>query len=206
MIAARADDEAKGVRAGVPGREAAEMKCERCRGQLGTTVRDFYQDDGLIGLSNVILVKSVKVTACEECGHEESVSVPDVEGLEAAVAVARVTLPIKLTGQEIRFLRRALGLLSKDLAEELQVREETMSRWEHDDSPINPKDEKLLRILVGQRLASKARGVRYDQDEIFRMRIPAVATTPREDFQMFFWRLPVIADREGVEAWTKRAA
>jgi len=68
-----------------------------------------------------------------------------MQGLIYAAAVSRVMNEQKLKGRDIRFLRKALDLPSKELADRLEVAQETMSRWENDKAPIGPENEKLLR-------------------------------------------------------------
>jgi hypothetical protein len=104
------------------------MTCIKCGGaRIRTEILPRYQDDGLVGLANVVILNAAQQYLCEDCGEDNGISVPDVEGLEAAVAVARVMIPVKLKGCELKFLRTALGLKAKDLAEMLDVADENIS-------------------------------------------------------------------------------
>ena len=103
-----------------------------------------------------------------------STVIPDLEGLRAAMAVKRVNDPLKLNGTEIRFLRKALGYTGKELAEKMQVSAESVSRWENNKELMRPIGEKLLRLIVGGMLASKAPALDFDSDEIVNMHIQSV--------------------------------
>lgn len=98
----------------------------------------------------------------------------NLEGLIAAVAIARVAAAQELSGNEIRFLRKALGWSSRELAAKLEVRDETVSRWENEKEPIGATSEKLLRLIVAQFLGDKAPALDVDQKRIVSMRIREV--------------------------------
>jgi DNA-binding transcriptional regulator YiaG len=103
---------------------------------------------------------------------ERFVAIPDQEGLEAAAAVARATLPDKLGGDEIRFMRRALRMKASDLAKRLDVAPETFSRWENGWDAITRNPERILRLRVVHALRSRAPGVQADDGMILDMAIP----------------------------------
>jgi transcriptional regulator with XRE-family HTH domain len=92
----------------------------------------------------------------------------------AAAAIARATHPQKLSGREIRFLRKALKWSAKKLGEVLDSKPETVSRWEHDRLPMSSNSEKLLRLLTCTTLSPQAPAIAHATDEILQMRIPAV--------------------------------
>lgn len=150
---------------------AASGKCERCGGTLTVRTLREFRDDRLIGIAGVVIMDAVEEWRCENCGHLASIGFVDLEGLIAAVAVARVAAPAKLDAADVRFLRKALGWSSKDLAAKLEVRDETVSRWENNREPIGPTSEKLLRLIVAEFLAEKAPAVEVDEKGIASMRI-----------------------------------
>ncbi len=151
------------------------MMCDRCGAEIVTRRLPVYQDDGLIGLPNVVLLDVADQAVCDGCGEEFGISIPDADGLEAAVAVKRVSIPLRLNAQEIRFLRRALGLQAKELAAELEVRPETVSNWETGKDPASANAEKLLRLMVLRKLKKAAPGVRVRENEIASMKIRHLA-------------------------------
>src|SRR6266851_2551895 len=61
---------------------------------------------------------------------EEKINVPDVVGLINAVVRARVNHPRKLNGEELKFIRHALGVKAKVLAHFLDMSPEHLSRCE----------------------------------------------------------------------------
>jgi len=100
------------------------------------------------GLESITIV-NMEVRYCPECGENEYV-IPDIEGLHTCIASAVASKPEQLVPQEIRFLRKYLGLSTKDFAAKIGVSPETVSRWERVDEPksMGVPTERLLRLMV----------------------------------------------------------
>jgi DNA-binding transcriptional regulator YiaG len=97
--------------------------------------------------------------------------VPDVQALEAAIAVARVTVPDKLNGKEIRFLRKAICKKASELARFLDVTPETFSRWENDREVMSTNAERVFRLRILNSLRNSTPGVRAKVDDVLEMKI-----------------------------------
>jgi putative zinc finger/helix-turn-helix YgiT family protein len=142
------------------------MSCDRCQSdRLATRVVPEHRTDAL-GLPNVTLIGIAQELYCRYCGESLGVSYPNLEELLAALALARAQAPQKFGGAEIRYIRKALKWTTRELASRLGVREETVSRWEHDREPIGPGSEKLLRLIAVELLAEKAPAVKSDRRKI----------------------------------------
>ncbi len=142
--------------------------CEKCAGTLTQNKRDQYSTD-MFGIP-VTLINAVTEESCTVCG-EVNVCIPDHKGLIAALAIARAMEAPKLSGKDIRFMRKALEVPAKTLAEMLEVTVETVSRWENEKLPIGATSEKLLRMVVGIVLEESAPGVVFDRKHVLKMRI-----------------------------------
>ena len=142
------------------------MNCDKCHGdRLATRVLPEYRTDAL-GLPNVTLLGIARELYCRDCGERLGVSYPNLEGILAALALARAQNQQKFGGLEVRFMRKALKWTTRELAARLCVREETVSRWEHDREPIGPASEKLLRLIAVELLAENAPAVELDRRRI----------------------------------------
>jgi putative zinc finger/helix-turn-helix YgiT family protein len=97
---------------------------------------------------------TVPVTRCEGCG-ETYVSGPVLERLELTVAQSLAELGIA-TPEAFRFARKALGLRLADLAELLDVRLETVSRWETGKVPVDRCAFATLAAMVTDELEGRA--------------------------------------------------
>jgi putative zinc finger/helix-turn-helix YgiT family protein len=127
----------------------------------------------------LVIYNAVHAHTCQHCGLV-TYSIPFPERLAAAAAVCRAKMPEKLSGNEIRFIRKALKLPAKDMSDVLQVAPETFSRWENDKAPINPTSEKLLRILAGLRLGPLAPAVGFRAEDIIDMSVKTVLGEGKE--------------------------
>lgn len=173
-------------------------RCAKCgKGRFLTQVLPRFEDTQL-GIPGVTLINAAEETVCAACGTRYSIAIPDLAGLIRAVAVARIKNPLKLSGAEIRFLRSAAELSGTELATLLEVRKETVSRWENAREPIGPTSEKLLRVAIGLRLAKEAPGVDFDPRAVTDMAIQAVRPT-RATLAMALERVKL--PRRKVRAW-----
>lgn len=176
--------------------------CEHCGGSdLVMQQLSQFSDGSLLGIDGVVLHDAVIETRCALCGEVADLVIPDLSGLMAAIAVARVARPRKLAGGEIRFLRKVAEWSAKELAQRLGVRGETVSRWETGAEPIGLPSEKYLRVLIGERLHGRAPGVKCDLDFLSKLEIAALHSADGDDGELHFWFGPL-----RVRRGTKRAA
>ena len=71
-------------------------------------------DDDAVGIP-VTLRNGVLRHNCDSCGFD-GIEIIDSTGLTAAAAVARILLPVTLSGDEVRFLRKACQMNGKEFA------------------------------------------------------------------------------------------
>ena len=173
-------------------------KCQACHGRIIAKTLAVFEDD-LLGIP-VILLDAAVEERCEECGSVVATAIPDLDGLIAAAAVTRAMNVVKLMGDEIRFLRKAIGVSGKNLAAALEVAPETLSRWENGKDPIGPSSEKLLRMIVAGVLSTKAPAVDVDVDAIVNMRIQSVRSNI-EPSRMVFERVRMKVERKKENHW-----
>ncbi len=119
----------------------------------------------------VILLNAVERVSCE-CGHYTD-TIPNNEGMIAAVALCRVMMPYKLNGLEIRLLRQTLGLKGVEFAKKLSVSAEAVSRWENGEA-IGNAAEKLLRVTAALVLMEKAPAIDVDLQKLTTMEISPI--------------------------------
>ena len=157
-----------------------------------------FRDEGM-GIPVILLNSVSRVTHKEQSGNV----IPDITGLEAAMAVARVMIDRKLNGKEIKFLRRSLGTKAKDLAAFLDVSPETLSRWENGMAAISINAERVLRLRVINSLRQKALGVPAHYENILDMKISPVRLIEETPIMVFERGIVMIGD-EVHEAWLSR--
>ena len=98
------------------------------------------------GLNYVYLVDGFKRVRLDD--GEVGFVIEDVDGLHFAIRKHVAELPRRLSGQEIRFLRKEIDVSQRQLAMVLDVDEQTVSLWERDAHQIPQAAEIVLRAWV----------------------------------------------------------
>lgn len=106
-----------------------------------------YHVDTLGAPFKVVLHNGVTIGIDRETG-KETVMIRDTIGLINAVVRARVCHPRKLSGEEIKFIRKAIGVRSKVLAEFLDMTPEHFSRCEGGTKVMSIQSEKQFRMTA----------------------------------------------------------
>jgi putative transcriptional regulator len=96
------------------------------------------------GLSNVKLLSGYKIN---ETPYGKSITIIDVKGLHKSIGMELVCKPGLLSDEEVRYLRKELGLSQKLLAQTLGVAEITVRGWEAGKAKISGPADRLLRVL-----------------------------------------------------------
>ena len=118
------------------------MKCSSCGKEMRATKRDYRYEEA--GLKNVVL----RDTTVYECGCGEILpELPQVNRLHQRIAEDLIGKQSPLTGEEFRFLRKAMELSAKELARLLGVTTVTISRWENNKEKVGAQSDRLLRCL-----------------------------------------------------------
>jgi len=161
--------------------------CGKCGGESRIQPIERYQLRKELMGGMQIELRNVQALVCEKCGDVIRVDIPDRPGLLAAVAVTRSKEGRKLNGDEIRFLRKTMELTSAQLADELKVSDETVSRWENGHLAIGSHAERILRWKTCQKLGEKAPAIEWRDNEILSMNIVPVT---QGFLTMVFHRVP----------------
>ncbi len=171
-------------------------------------VLETYDASSLVGIRT--LVSNAAIRRISSTG-EETIELPKLNELLAAAAVARCLLPVRLSGRELKALRKILGLTLSEMAERLDQRTavETVSRWESGSQPIGPYVEKVIRLVVCEELKDRTPGVSYVGKLIAEMK---VEDWPEDkDGDLPYVRLILVKVKEQqsgklIEAWDAKAA
>lgn len=106
-----------------------------------------YEVDTLGAPFKVVVVDCVSVNMDAETG-EEIVQIPDLVGLINAVVRTRAWHPRKLSGPDIKFIRKALGMRAKPLAQFLDMSPEHFSRCESGQKVMSTSNERIFRLMA----------------------------------------------------------
>jgi putative zinc finger/helix-turn-helix YgiT family protein len=119
---------------------------KRCRSCGSRSITTRLEDRPLDSLPSVTL-RELKIHRCDECGAE-AISIPRMEQLHEVVAKALVKKRGRLSGPEVRYLRKWLGWSGRDFARRFDLSAEHVSRIENGHNAIALVADRLLRILV----------------------------------------------------------
>ena len=119
-------------------------ECTNCGRPVRLERRNYRYTES--GLSNVVL-QDVEVADCPACGHSD-VMIPRLAKIHRAIALALANSPARLTGAQLRFLRKHIGHNGEQLAKYLHTDKTKISKWERDEDPIGPSNDRLVRLLV----------------------------------------------------------
>ena len=144
------------------------MKCRECGGSM-TVEHDAVRRYDIGGLHNVVL-HGVQVARCESCA-EEDITIPRIGQLHRALADFYVRQPRLFAGDEIRFLRKHMGLSTSDFAQRMGVTRETVSRWEN-GTAMGTSADRLLRVLVATHEPSDS----YEIDDLLKELLGSLPT------------------------------
>ena len=97
------------------------------------------------GLPNVYLA-GIKYYVCERCKRPVKVEIPAVQDLMNALARAVVLKTSPLSGKEVQFLRKRVGIKQTDFAEIISASPEQLSRWENDHNELSGTMDKFIRL------------------------------------------------------------
>lgn len=96
----------------------SDPQCETCGGE------------GFVERPCVSCNHGTMGVVCPDCGCVD-VSLDERQRRERGIARAKMLDGAPLTGDDVRYARKALGLRSVDLAAALDVSPATVTRWEH---------------------------------------------------------------------------
>jgi len=106
------------------------------------------------GLDNIVL-KKTPAFKCPGCGDTYPI-ISRIEEIHAEIADRLVKKASMITGKEMVFLRKEMGLKAKDLSELFGVHKVTVSRWETGREPIKLHYDRLIRFLYNSKKVQEA--------------------------------------------------
>ena len=84
---------------------------------------------------------------CDRC-KTETPRLPRLNDLIRTIALAVITKPYVLEGQDIRFLRKFLGLTQSGLAAILNIDKSHLSRVKNGGTPVSATADRLVRLVA----------------------------------------------------------
>lgn len=124
------------------------MKCYACNGEnFESRQVELITEVG----PHRVLNRTQRRSICVNCG-EFTLSSENLEKVELQAALVAFTEAPTVTGEMIRFARKALGLTQTELATRIGTTKESISRWEREERPMEPWVPLTVLALVRERL------------------------------------------------------
>jgi len=125
-------------------REEEVTICSNCGSEGKVTVGSYpFKESGLTGVTLI----GIELIECEACQNVDPI-IPDVNDLMRALAWHLTTQKYRLSGEDVRFLRKYLKMSGVDFAKLLGADKSTLSKWENGEDPIGTANERLIRSVV----------------------------------------------------------
>ena len=146
----------------------SRVRCSNCE-KDAKVVRDSYQfkESGLD-----VVLQGIEIIRCKHCGNEDPI-IPRLNDLMRTIAVAVISKPFQLRGEDVRFLRKYLRLTAAEFAHLLDVDKTTLSKWENNDDGIGSQSDRLIRLTV----LALGEGLKEKVDEVIRTVFPNIRRT-----------------------------
>lgn len=130
------------------------MNCPNCTRKMTQKILRSYEAGPLLGMRSVTL-KNLPALVCPK---DKSVIVNGglLDALHDRLLVHVVTNGNVLCGEEVRFIRKALGLSQAAFAERLGVHRVSVARWESNEIPLDGPTSVAIRALAAIPVVAKA--------------------------------------------------
>lgn len=190
----------------------SEIVCPNC-GKSQETSRGNYRYLES-GLDNVIIC-DIEMIKCS-CG-EESALIPGILAVHKAIANSLLEKETQLTGKEIRFLRKEMGLKGRDFANLVSVDNATLSRWENGKTKPSVKADRLLRVLYAIKMkpAKELASITFKAISRGQPETPIHVMATKEEINLAFKRanyglykdidVPILDIQERIREWVGTA-
>jgi len=125
------------------------MRCPTCKAEaMGKTTGTYqYRESGL----DTIWLEDCDLYACPNCSLRMPI-LPAMDAMKRAITRELVLSHGRPSGDEIVYLRKAMGLKASELAEILGVNRVTVSRWENNAQNIEAFSDWKLRMEAVDRI------------------------------------------------------
>lgn len=119
------------------------MYCSKCNREMEESRGSHQYRE--CGLDNVFL-NNIPVYKCTTCGRIVPI-ITHIDDLHRLIADNLTTRKEVLSGKELRFIRKMMGIKAIELAEILGVSKQRISQWENDKGSIGVANDRLIKSL-----------------------------------------------------------
>ncbi len=141
-------------------KDERKIECTNC-GSTARIVRGNYNfsESGLKG----VRLQGIERIVCGQCGNVDPI-IPRLNELMRLLALAVIAKPYRLTGEEIRFLRKYLRMTGDEFGRLLHIDRTNLSKWENDEDKVGAQSDRLIRTIA----LSLGEGLKGKLEEVIR--------------------------------------
>lgn len=110
------------------------------------------------GLDNIYLINGY---AMHETEYGQAVSIENLDSLHQAIVSELVNAPRRLTGSEVRFLRKELDMSQKSLGGLMDKTDQMVAHWEKENYSMPQSDELILRMLASESILHQNKNINF---------------------------------------------
>jgi len=122
------------------------MNCPNGHGKMREKKLAEYEAAPILGMRSVV-VKDLPAFVCPACG-ETIIAGEVLDKVHTNLLVLVLTSDYVLSGEEVRFIRKALRLSQSEFADRLGVHRTTVTRWETGEVPVEAPVSIAIRALA----------------------------------------------------------
>jgi DNA-binding transcriptional regulator YiaG len=117
-----------------------------------------------------VTIQNCVMDVCPKCGNVYP-ELPQPKEAKRAIARALIEADVKLWGDAILFLRKAMNMSSQAFADAMRASRMTVSRWENDHAGISGANDFRLRLLAVENLfhASEQAGIVAEVNRVIKI-------------------------------------
>ena len=131
------------------------------------------------GLDNVYLI-GITYYVCPDCGTQAA-EIPAMKSLFEALGRTIIEKRSRITGPELRFLRKRLAKKAVEFAPMISLTPETLSSLENKAAPIDPSRDKLVRLVFRGLSGDKQLRHVFDKGREFERWLASISGDGREE-------------------------
>ena len=137
----------------------SKVNCPNCGQEHETFMGEYQYVES--GLDNVI-IEGIEIFKCP-CG-EYSALIPHILELHKTIAKCLIEQMHPLSGKEIRFLRKNMGIKAMNFARILGVDNATVSRWENGKEKHSDIVDRFIRLIYANEMGMHQEAERLIKD------------------------------------------
>ena len=145
-------------------------ECSKCGRDARVVREDYVWED----VDFPVTLRNVELIRCDRCGNADVV-IPKMGQLMRTLALAVVSKPYRLRGEEVRFLRKYLNMTGEEFSKLLTIDKTTLSKWENNADPVGEQSDRLIRTIV----LGLDKGLRAELEHVIRQ-FSEIQTEPKK--------------------------